>query len=100
MRFDMPFNWNISRINKASIFVHEEVAVPKGNAFTTNASYVGKVNGIDISKDVMVDNTNPKKDIIHVMIPKNTLIQLADQVNKRRNVNANVLNGINVNVLR
>ena len=40
------------------------------------------MNGIDISKDVMVDNTNPEKDVIHVMIPKNSLIQLADQVNK------------------
>ena len=37
---------------------------------------------MDISKDVVVDNTNPDMDVIHVMIPKNTLIQLADQVNK------------------
>ena len=82
MKFDMPFNWNISRINKTSIFVHEEVTVPKANAFTAKGSFVGKVNGIDISKNVMVDNTNPKMDIIHVMIPKDNLIQLADQINK------------------
>jgi hypothetical protein len=82
VKFDMPFNWNISRINKTSIFVHEEVTVPKANTFTTKGSFIGKVNGIDISKDVMVDNTNPEKDVIHVMIPKNNLIQLADQVNK------------------
>ena len=82
MQFDMPFNWNLSRLNKASIFVHEEVNVPKPNTFTAKGSYVGKVNGIDISKDVMLDNTNPSKDVIHVMIPKNTVIQLADQVNK------------------
>ena len=24
MKFDMPFNWNQSRLNKSSIFVHEE----------------------------------------------------------------------------
>ena len=82
MQFDMPFNWNLSRLNKANIFVHEEVNVPKPNAFTTKGSYIGKVNGIDISKDVMLDNTNPNKDVIHVMMPKNTVIQLADQVNK------------------
>ncbi len=46
------------------------------------ASYIGKVNGIDVSKDVMIDNTNPKIDVIHVMIPKNTLIQLAEQLNR------------------
>ena len=40
------------------------------------------MNGIDISKNVMVDNSNPQKDVIHVMIPKNNLVQLADQVNK------------------
>jgi len=78
MKFDMSFNWNVSRLSKASIFVHEEVNIPKGNAFTTKGSYSGTVNGIDISKNIMLDNTNPKMDVIHVMIPKNTLIQLAD----------------------
>src|SRR5919202_810700 len=82
MKFDMPFNWNVSRINNTNIFVHQEVTVPKANAFTAKESFTGKVNGMDISKDVMVDNTNPQKDVIHVMIPKNNLIQLADQVNK------------------
>src|SRR5919108_3694514 len=78
----MPFNWNVSRINNTSIFVHEEVTVPKANTFTTKGSFIGKVNGIDISKNVMVDNSNPQKDVIHVMIPKNNLIQLEYQVNK------------------
>jgi len=30
----------------------------------------------------MVDNTKPDKDVIHFMMPKNTVIQLADRVNK------------------
>jgi hypothetical protein len=91
MQFDMPFNWNLSRLNKANIFVHEEVNVPKPNAFTTKGSYVGKVNGIDISKNVMLDNTNHSKDVIHVMIPKNTVIQLADQVNKNGQASAGLM---------
>ena len=91
MQFDMPFNWNLSRLNKANIFVHEEVNVPKPNAFTTKGSYVGKVNGIDVSKDVMLDNTNPNKDVIHVMIPKNAVIQLADQVNKNGQASAGLM---------
>ena len=82
MKFDMPFNWNVSRISNTSIFVHEELYVSKPNAFTTKGYYTGTVNGIDISNDVMLDNTNPDKDVIHVMIPKDTLIQLADKVNK------------------
>jgi hypothetical protein len=82
IKFDMPFNWNVSRINNTSIFVHEELYVPKPNAFTTKGSYSGTVNSIDISKNVMLDNTNADKDIIHIMIPKSNLIQLADQINK------------------
>jgi hypothetical protein len=91
MKFDMPFNWNLSRLNKSSIFVHEEITVPKPNAFTTKGAYSGKVNGIDISKDVMVDNTKPDKDVIHVMLPKNTVIQLADQVNKNGQASAGLM---------
>lgn len=82
IQFDMPFNWNVSRLNKATIFVHEELTVPKPNAFTDTGSYIGKVNGIDISKNVMLDNTKHNQDVIHVMLPKNAVIQLANQVNK------------------
>src|SRR6266487_4498186 len=69
MKFDMPFNWNLSRINKTSIFVHEELYVPKPNAFTEKGSYAGTVNGIDISKSIILDNSNPNKDLIHIMLP-------------------------------
>jgi len=82
MQFDMPFNWNVSRINNTSIFVHQEISVPKPNIFTANKSLSGTVNGIDISKDIALDSSLPDKDIIHVMLPKNAIVQLADQVNK------------------
>jgi hypothetical protein len=91
MKFNMSFNWNLSRLSKASIFVHEEVSIPKPNAFTTKGSYTGTVNGIDISKDIMLDNTNPDKDVIYVMIPKNTIIQLADKVNKSGQVSTGLM---------
>jgi small nuclear ribonucleoprotein (snRNP)-like protein len=83
MQFDMPFNWNTSRINKTSIFVHQEISVPKPNAFTANKSYVGTVNGVDISKNIMLDDTPHQNQIIHVMLPKNTIIQLADRESKK-----------------
>jgi hypothetical protein len=73
VKFDMPFNWNLSRLNKTSIFVHEELYVPKPNAFTVKGSYAGTVNGIDISKNVMLDNSNPDKDTIHVMLSKSAM---------------------------
>jgi len=90
MQFNMPFNWNVSRLNKTNIFVHEEVYVPNPTPFTANKSFAGTVNGIDVSKDLMLDNSNPNRDVIHVMIPKNDLVGIADQVNK----NAQASNGL------
>ena len=84
MQFTMPFNWNIKRINSTNIFVHEEVYVPKANAFTNNGSFIGKVDGIDVSKQIVVDNSNPDSDVIHVMLPKDVVLKVADQV-KRNN---------------
>ena len=77
MQFDMPFNWNVSRINNTSIFVHQEISVPKPNIFTANKSLSGTVNGVDVSKDIALDSSLPDKDIIHVMLPKNALVKLA-----------------------
>jgi plastocyanin len=90
MQFNMPFNWNVSRINNTNIFIHEEVYVPNPTPFTANKSFAGTVNGIDVSKDLMLDNSNPNRDVIHVMIPKNDLVGIADQVNK----NAQASNGL------
>jgi hypothetical protein len=82
MQFTMPFNWNIKRINNTNIFVHQEVYVPKANAFTNNGSFIGKVNGVDVSKQIVVDNGNPDRDVIHLMLPKATVLKVADQVRK------------------
>ena len=82
MQFTMPFNWNIKRINGTNIFVHQEVYIPKANAFTNNGSFIGKVNGVDVSKQIVVDNSNPGRDIIHVMLPKDTVLKVADQIKR------------------
>jgi plastocyanin len=82
MQFNMPFNWNTSRINNTNIFVHEELYVPNPTPFTENKSFAGAVNGIDVSKDLMLDNSNPNRYVIHVMLPKNDLVKIAGQVNK------------------
>jgi hypothetical protein len=81
LNFDMPFNWNLSRIKDVNIFVHQEVSIPKPSPFASNV-YTGTVNGFPASKMLMVDPSNPTTDIVHFMIAKNDLISLADQVNK------------------
>ena len=78
--FDMPFDWNLSRIRNVNIFVHEEISIPKPNNFTSKGSYSGVVNGIDVSKQLVLDNSNPKEDVIHFMLPKDKLVSLAEQM--------------------
>lgn len=81
LNFEMPFNWNLSRIKDVNIFVHQEVSIPKPSPFASNM-YSGTVNGIPASKMLMVDPSNPKTDIVHFMLAKNDLVSLAEQVNK------------------
>lgn len=89
--WNMPFDWNLSRIKQVNIFVHEEFKVPKNfSQFGNITSYNGTVNGIDVSKQVMIDNSNPRENIIHFMLPKDKLVSLAGQVNK----NASLAEGL------
>src|SRR5919199_1059707 len=91
MKFDMPFNWDMNRLNKTNIFVHQEVAVPTSNDFSSNRSYSATINGIDVSKSVMLDNSNPKKDIVHIMLSKNQIIQAADKLAKSGQANTDLI---------
>ena len=76
----MPFDWNLSRIRNVNIFVHEKISIPKPNNFTSKGSYSGVVNGIDVSKQLVLDNSNTKVDVIHFMLPKDKLVSLAEQM--------------------
>ena len=81
MQFSMPFNWNFDRLKKSNIFVHEEINVPKSNGFTNTSFYSGTVNGFNVTKDIVLDNTDPKTDVIHIMLTKDTLLNLAERIN-------------------
>ena len=83
MQFTMPFDWNITRLEKNKVLVHEEVQVPKPSEFAAKRSYVGTVNDMDVTKNIVLDDTDPQKDVIHFMIPKPTVIQIAEQVNNK-----------------
>src|SRR5919202_3020858 len=91
VHFDMPFDWDINRLNKTNIFVHQEITIPTSNDFSSNRSYAATINGIDISKSVMLDNSNPKKDIVHIMLSKNQIIQAADKLAKSGQANSDLI---------
>ena len=82
VRWEMPFNWNVSRIKANNIFVHEEIWFPKPSPFA-NQSFSGEVNDIPLpTKMLMIDPTNSSKDVVHFMIPKDGIISLAENVNR------------------
>ena len=91
MKLDMPFNWNLNRLENSSIFVHEEIYVPKPNAFTDKSGFSGSVNGVNISKNIVLDNSNPNTDVIHIMLTKNDLLSLADQINKNGEATSGIM---------
>jgi hypothetical protein len=71
--------------------VHQEVAVPTSNDFSSNRSYSATINGIDVSKSVMLDNSNPRKDVVHIMLSKNQIIQAADKLAKSGQANRDLI---------
>jgi hypothetical protein len=81
MQFTMPFDWNTTRLEQNKVLVHEEVTVPKPSEFAAKRSYVGSVNGLDVTKNVVLDDTDPQKDVIHFMLPKPEVIKIAEHVN-------------------
>ena len=83
MEFTMPFDWNTTRLEKNKVLVHEEITVPKPSEFTAKRSYVGTVNDIDVTTNVVLDDTDPQKDVIHFMLPKNQVVHIAEQVNNK-----------------
>jgi hypothetical protein len=60
--------------------VHQEVSIPKGNSLASQ-SYAGTINGIDVTKNLMVDPSNSTRNVVHFMLPKPAVIQIAKEVN-------------------
>jgi hypothetical protein len=92
IQFTMPFDWNITRLeDQKQIMVHQEVLIPKGNSLASQ-SYTGTINGTDVTKNLMVDPSNSTKNVVHFMLPKPAIIQIAEEVNN--NGQAAVSNGL------
>src|ERR671911_1685182 len=92
IQFSMPFNWNITRLeDQKQLMVHQEVSIPKGSSLDSH-SYTGVINGIDVTKNLMVDPSNSTKNVVHFMLPKPEVIQIAKEVNG--NGHATASNGL------
>src|SRR5919106_1573277 len=80
IEFTMPFDWNMTRLEENNLMVHQEITIPKQSELAS-VSYIGKVNGIDVTKNLMLDDSNSTKNVIHFMLPKPVVTQIAEQVN-------------------
>src|ERR671919_608202 len=91
IQFTMPFNWNVTRLeDQKQLLVHQEVSIPKGTSLASK-SYTGAINGIDVTKNLMVDPSNSTKNVVHFMLPKPEVVQIAKEVNNNGQTTSNGL---------
>lgn len=83
LKWTMPFDWNLSRIQEQNILVHEEIRIPRELSLFNTTRFNATVNGAPLTgRGLAVDPFASPDDItVHFMINKNDLIKLA-QVNQ------------------
>ncbi|HET7642261.1 MAG TPA: hypothetical protein VFK40_02040, partial [Nitrososphaeraceae archaeon] len=95
LKFAMPFDWNIGRLEKVNLYVHEEIAIPNPSPLA-GKGYKGTVNNIDLDpKLIMIDRTNSSKDTVHIMLTKPAVLDLAQKVAEQKNKNTSNQNMTN-----
>ena len=89
----MPFSYDLARLNdpKNTVFVHQEVEVPKPSVLSADGAYRGIANDKDVTNVLMVDGNNQTKDVVHFMMTKPVVLQIANDYLKNNNNNTNGL---------
>ncbi len=88
MSWIMPFNWDLERIQKNNIFVHEEIKLPKTfTKFSEANSFKALVNGNPlIGRSIALDPfTEEKNFIVHLLLNKADIIKIAQKLNNNTN---------------
>jgi hypothetical protein len=82
--WQMPFDWNLSRIKKQNIFVHEELRLPKSWKSFVGSGFAGSfnatVNGIPVTgRSLAIDPFSyPDALVLHYLINKDDIIKIAE----------------------
>ena len=80
LKFSMPFDWNLDRLKKVNLYVHEEISLPKPSPLAANG-YQGTINNLDLKPNsLLVDRTNSSKDVVHIMLTKPTVMDIAQKI--------------------
>jgi len=81
--WSMPFDWNVSRLEQTSVYVHEEVRIPKSMAGVGDAtSFAATVNSKPISGRMLVIDpfTSETELTLHYLLNKNDIVRMASNV--------------------
>ena len=81
--YSMPFDWNVTRLAKQPIFVHEEIHIPKSfKEFTNTPSYAASMNGYEITgRRLIVDPYTAGDTVIaHILLNKVDIENIAKQL--------------------
>ncbi|MFY3741944.1 MAG: hypothetical protein HMLIMOIP_002405 [Candidatus Nitrosomirales archaeon] len=77
----MPFDWDVSRLEKNPIFVHEEINIPRNLTILASGEFAGTVNGMELpSEAILVDDSNPDRYVVHYMLRKDHIIKFASEL--------------------
>ncbi len=85
--FDMPFNYDMNKLNDTdnNVYIHQEVYVPRPSTLSSSGGYAGFFNGKDVTYNLVVDGSNETKDVVHFMLTKPLILQIASQYNQTSN---------------
>lgn len=92
--WSMPFNWNLTRIKKQPIFVHEEIRFPiSWKGLGDSARFNATVNGQPLANSSMAIDpfSVPNEMVVHLLINKNDIIKLAQVVNSNDKTNTDLM---------
>jgi hypothetical protein len=88
--FDMPFSYDMDRLNATdnNVYIHQEVDIPRPSVLSAAGGYTGLVNGVDVTNNLVVDGSNKTKDVVHFMLTKPVVLQIASKHNQTSSNNS------------
>lgn len=81
--WEMPFDWNVSRIQQNNIFVHEEVRIPKSlRGIGDSPYYFATANGdVLTGRKLAIDPYSYGSEMtIHYLLNKNDILRMASKI--------------------
>jgi len=78
--FSMPFNWDIPRLEKQNVFVHEEIHFPTSfKEFSQADTYTATVNGFPVTGRMLIADPYSLENtlILHFLLSKENIFDIA-----------------------